>query len=100
MSAQGGATPGLEGGKGAPFWVGWSDSRAPHVEARYTARVWDEEAKMHEEQRVEATCTHPGCGATFKRGCSSGRPREILTTFVLVHLHRDPLAPPAPPFTR
>ncbi len=91
---------GQGGGKGAPEWVGWTDSRAPHVEARYTARVWDEATRLHEEQRVEAKCTHLGCGATFRRTCSSGRPREILVTFVLVHLHRDPLAPPAPTFTR
>ena len=89
MSTQGSVTA-QEGAEVAPVWIGWSDSRAPHVEARYTARVWDAEAKLHEEQRVEATCKHPGCGGEIKRTCSSGRPRELLATFMLVHLHRDP----------
>lgn len=76
-----------------PTWVEWTPEQAPHVRGRYTARVWDHETQLHEEQRVEATCTFDGCNGVFKRSCSSGRPRELIATFATVHLHRDAFAP-------
>lgn len=74
-------------------WIDWSPEQAPHVRGRYQARVWNAEEGMHEEQRVEATCSFAGCGAVFKRACTSGRVRELITTFATVHLHRDPFSP-------
>ncbi len=76
-----------------PTWVDWTPEQALHVRGRYTAREWDAEAGLFEEQRVEATCTFEGCNAVFKRVCSSGRPRELIATFATVHLHRDAFAP-------
>lgn len=73
-------------------WEAWSPEAQPHVKGRYTTRVWDAEAKMHEEQRVEMECTI--CGATWKLGCSSGLVRAHIANFGKAHHHKDPLGAP------
>lgn len=73
-------------------WTSWTPAWAPaHVRGRYTERRWSAEEQAYEEQRVEAECSFVGCGAIFRRTCSSGRVREHIATFARVHLHRDPL---------
>lgn len=69
----------------------WTEVRppaAPHVLGRFTRRTFDESG-LPEEQTVEARCEHPGCGATFRRMCSSGLVQEHIARFAVVHLHRD-----------
>lgn len=69
----------------------WTEVRppaAPHVLGRFNRRTFDDDG-MPEEQLVEAKCEHPGCGATFKRRCSSGLVQEHIARFATVHLHRD-----------
>lgn len=70
----------------------WSPHWAPHVSGRYTKRVWDKDAKMHEEQRIEMACSK--CGATWKTTCASGHVRDHIVKFGHAHLHRDALTPP------
>lgn len=84
MSKPGEETP-------AVVWVAWAPRGVAHVAGRYEPRRWDPETRTYEEQRVEARCSYPGCGAEFRRSCSSGRVRELIATFASVHLHRDPL---------
>lgn len=69
-------------------WEPYDPSFAPHVKGRYTARVFDQELGMYEEQIVEAVCET--CKATFRRACSSGLVRQHITRFASVHTHTDP----------
>jgi len=64
---------------------------APHVMGEIEPRSWDQEDGRWEDQRVEARCEK--CGATLRAVCRSGKPRQWVVKFALVHLHRDPLSP-------
>lgn len=72
----------------APAWVEWSPGSAAHVKGRYLPRVWDEASGSYERQPVEATCTL--CGEAYAYSCDSGRVRERIANFALLHLHRTP----------
>jgi len=65
---------------------------APHVQGRWSERGEPDEDGKFEPQVVEALCTWPGCGAVFRARCLTGRTREHIHNFAIVHLHRDPLA--------
>ncbi len=61
---------------------------APHVEGKFTRRNWNGES--FDPQWVEATCTI--CKETSPRvRCDSGRVREKIVAFSVLHLHKDPM---------
>jgi len=74
-----------------PVWVEYSPEWAKHVKGRYEERTYDEETKQPNPQRVEMTCTHEGCGQSWKTVCASGLVRRHIANFAQSHLHRDPL---------
>lgn len=63
-------------------WTEWSPASVPHVKGRWTQRVIDTDG-LPEEQMIEATCT--GCGAVFKRTCTSGLVKSHVLRFAHVH---------------
>jgi hypothetical protein len=71
----------------------YSPPWSPHVRGSYEPRVIDRETMIPEPQRVHAVCDE--CKAEFRTTCASGMVRAHIATFARVHLHRDPLAPPA-----
>lgn len=69
----------------------WRPLSAPHVVGKFTPRRWDGTA--YEPQWVEATCTT--CGESSPRvKCDTGRVREKIAAFAVLHLHADPLKSP------
>ena len=71
--------------------VEWSPRAFPHVVGRYNARRVGEDG-MPEPQRIVVHCTL--CETTWQGDCTSGRPREKIAKFAVVHAHRDLLAAP------
>lgn len=69
-------------------WEQWNPPNVPHVKGTFTQRTIDPDTKLPEEQTVRARCEQ--CGATWQTRCSSGRVREHIQRFALVHAHRDP----------
>lgn len=59
----------------------------PHVEGRYTERVYDSASQTFETQDVEATCRI--CGDKHRMKCDSGRVRERIARFASLHLHEE-----------
>ncbi len=69
-------------------WQEWSPANASHVQGRFTPRHWN--GVGFDPQWVEATCTT--CKESSARvRCDSGRVREKIVAFSLLHLHKDPL---------
>ena len=67
-------------------WIEWVPKNTPkHIIGRYTERVFDPIDGRFEPQSIEAFCSQ--CQTPFKRVCESGRPREWITRFVMVHRH-------------
>jgi hypothetical protein len=66
----------------------------PHVVGKFTAREVDLETGRVEPQKWTAECTV--CGAHFEGWCDSGQVKRHIQRFGVVHLHRDPFAPPKP----
>jgi hypothetical protein len=66
---------------------------APHVVGTYGSRF--DEAGEPQEQRIRMECTHRSCGEVQFRTCLSGQPRDHVTRFAILHLHRDPFDTPA-----
>lgn len=72
----------------ADQWETWSPASTPHVSGRYTRRRWN--GAGFDPQWVEATCEK--CGERSQRvRCDSGRVREKIVAFAVLHLHADPL---------
>jgi hypothetical protein len=72
----------------SPRWIAWTPSSSrPHITAQYTERVYDYETRAFEPQTVHAHCGK--CNAVLKHECASGRPREWIARFALVHRHDD-----------
>lgn len=71
----------------------YSPAWAPHVEGSYPERVVDPETGEAEPQLVRMRCGV--CGDEHRVLCSSGAVRQWVLQFAKVHLHRDPLKPPA-----
>jgi hypothetical protein len=65
-------------------WEAWNPVFAPLVRGKYTPRVWDGE--RYEPQQVEATCE--GCNEELTTVCDSGRVREKISKWAVMHLHR------------
>lgn len=63
----------------------WSPPFALHVRGEYTRRVWDGE--RFEEQTVKATCSL--CKQTMETRCDSGRVREKIAKWAVLHLHKQ-----------
>lgn len=55
----------------------------PHIEASYEARVIDEETGEPQPQKVNAKCLR--CGAEYRHECTSGRVRERIIKFAMIH---------------
>lgn len=70
-------------------WEEWSPAWAQHVRGRFTRPVVED--GVRQEQRVEASCAWPGCGAVWRGTCASGRVRAHVARFAAVHAHRDAL---------
>lgn len=70
-------------------WQKWSPANVPHVEGRFTPRQWN--GQGFDPQWVEATCTV--CKESSPRTrCDSGRVRQKIVAFAILHLHKDPLS--------
>lgn len=66
----------------------WRPLNAPHVVGRFSPRRWN--GAGFDPQWVEAECTT--CGeASARVRCDSGRVREKVVAFAVLHLHVDPL---------
>jgi len=78
-----------------PEWIAYSPPWAPHVVGRFQLRQLDDD-NIPLEAPVEATCTFQGCGATFKRQCSSGLMKRHIANFAMNHVHRDAFRDPLP----
>jgi hypothetical protein len=73
--------------------VDWVPSFAPaHIHGWYDERQYDAEDGLPETQAWGATCDV--CRHEHKGQCDSGRVRQHIQRFALVHLHSDPMAAP------
>lgn len=76
-----------------PPKVEWVPSFAPaHISGGYDERQYDAEDGMPETQAWWAKCAV--CNHEHKGQCDSGRVRQHIQRFTLVHLHSDPMAAP------
>lgn len=72
-----------------PRRVEWVPQFAAHVVGWYDERRFDEDG-LPETQAWGAKCSV--CNHEHKGQCDSGRVREHIQRFALVHLHNDPMA--------
>ena len=73
----------------------YSPSFAKHVQGEHDARTNDAETGKVNPMRWATLCTV--CKEQGRGLCDSGRVREKIDKWAILHLHRDPLAgaPPA-----
>jgi hypothetical protein len=64
---------------------------AQHVVGSFEPRRYDEEDQTWEPQQIEIRCER--CGDATRKICTSGHPREWVSHYAVLHLHRDPLQP-------
>ena len=74
----------------AELELSYSPLYASHVVGRYEKRVLDPETKQPMPQRVVMTCEK--CGATRQVECRQGMPRQHVSRFAQLHLHRGSFA--------
>lgn len=67
-------------------------SFAKHVLGIIPPRVWDEDDRVFEEQKIRVTCET--CKVSALLVCVSGRARDKVARFALGHMHRDVLRNP------
>lgn len=72
--------------------VSYSPAFAPHVGAVHDVRRHDPATGEVEPAKFKATCEH--CHETVDGVCDSGRVREKIGKWAILHLHRDVFAPP------
>ena len=63
---------------------------AAHVKGRYSKAEIDPDTGQRVPQLVEATCEV--CGARYKNTCRQGMPRQHISRFAGIHLHRNVFA--------
>ena len=78
----------------AEQWQEWRPPAVPHVVGSFTLREFDSETGAPEPQKWTARCEV--CGVQFQGTCDSGQVLRHIQRFGVVHLHRDPFAPPKP----
>lgn len=66
---------------------------AEHVRAEHEPRAHDPETGEALPMKFAFACER--CGERYEGVCDSGRVRDRASKWALLHLHRDPLAPPA-----
>lgn len=69
-------------------WQEWSPEGRSHIKGRYTTREVDPRTGLWDPQEVRVTCTV--CGDEWRTQCASGRVREHIVRFGVVHAHVDP----------
>lgn len=72
--------------------VPYSPPFAPLVGAVHDVRKHDPATGKVEPMRFHVACS--SCGDTYVGVCDSGRVREKINKWALMHLHRDAFTPP------
>lgn len=69
--------------------VAYTPSFAPLVKGEHDPRQNDPETGKVVPMRFTASCT--SCGERVEGVCDSGRVREKIDKWAILHLHRDPM---------
>lgn len=70
--------------------IEYSPPFAPLVKGEHESRKHDPETGAVLPLKWSARCA--GCGESIEAVCDSGRVRERIAKWAVLHLHRDPLA--------
>lgn len=67
--------------------VPWNPHFAPAVTGMHEPRAFDPTTRTFDPQRFRVVCV--SCGDTFEGVCDSGRIRQKIDKWAVMHLHRD-----------